>query len=428
MKTTIAQTITFGRKGDARDYQAYGWSVPEDGFTWTDGPTAGLILPVPSAPHGFFLEFYFWVNGGPKHIDTQRVIVSVNGRQVGQATAAGRMRLAFRAPPVKLPAGRLIVNLDLPDAAKPTYGNDSRTLGLAMISLRIMPLAEAVTHVRPRTSSLPPAPDKATAIELAERITGLSVSDLAMRIESLGKNCEPGFFQRKCGAEPISLLRFSGLYLFCLVTSIDDGFPGLGDTARIDPVPDEADLKDWIIYERRHMLRYHTWVGIKDATAEDMRAREAKRLPFLRRKLLEDLENGEKIFVHLHNREMPDEEIWPLFLAIRRRGPGALLCICAADETHPPGHVEEIVPGLMRTYFSHFSSAGIGRELSMPEWLAACTNAWLLTRQSVPASKAAQVPRTAAAIPPRQRPTPEPHPTLADVVVDARETVDVSGD
>jgi hypothetical protein len=244
-----------------------------------------------------------------------------------------------------------------------------------------MPLSEPVHASRLRSCAIPPAPDTKSAIELAQRVTGLSIADIAMKIESLGVNCEPGFFQRKCGVEPLSLLRFSGVIIHTLIASIDDGFADLGNMANIDPVPDEADLKDWIIYERKHMLRYHSWVRIGDATAEAMRKREAKKLPFLKNKFLEDLEDGEKIFVHQHNRIMPDEEILALFLAIRRRGPGALLCIGPADAAHQPGLVEEICPGLMRGYFSHFSSAGVGRDLSMPQWLAVCTNALSLTRR-----------------------------------------------
>lgn len=389
MKTQISKAIKFGRDGDAQDFQAYGWSHPEDGFTWTDGPVAGLVFPAPEAPYGLFIELFFWVNGGTNGAGTQRIIASVNGRPAGTATANGRMRLAFRCARLPPADSRIVINLDLPDAARPTHGKDPRMLGLAVMSLRIMPLLETAQIPDKRTCPSILANDKKTAAELAERQTGLTVAELAMKIESLGVNCEPGFFQRKCGIEPLSLLRFSGVVLYNLTRSIDDGFADLGEKASIDPVPDEADLKDWIIYERRHSLRYHTWVKIGDASIEDMKKREAKRLPFLRNKLLDDLEEGKKIFVHMQSRTLLDAEIWPLFLAIRRRGPGALLVIGPSDPEHPPGVVEEIAPGLMRGYFSHFSQANIGKDLSMPQWLAVCTGAWNLRNNiAAPLTKA----------------------------------------
>jgi hypothetical protein len=387
MKTRIGQTVEFGRDGDARDYQAYGWSLPEDGYNWTDGPAAGLVVPLPEAPHGFFIELFFWVNGGADATGSQRIIASVNGRPIGQATAYGRMRLVFRAPRLAPTDSRVIINLELPDAARPAHRKDDRVLGLAVMSLRIMPLLEAVPAFNARTCAIPLAADDKSAVELAQRITGLTIADIAMKIESLGFNCEPGFFQRKCGVEPLGLLRFAGVIIHKLIASIDDGFAELGNTATIDPIPDELGLKDWVVYERRHTLRYHTWVRIGDATAETIREREAKKLPFLKNKFFEDIEDGTKIFVHQHNRIMPDAEILALFLAIRRRGPGALLCIGPADDAHQPGLVEEIYPGLMRGYFGHFSSLANGRELSMPEWLAVCANA-LTLRNNLTLAKA----------------------------------------
>ena len=387
MKTRIEQIVNFGRDGNAADFYAYGWSVPEDGFTWTDGLAAGLVLPAPKAPHGLYIELFFGVHGPQNGTGSQRLIMSVNGLEVGQSRVKGRMRLAWRVPPLGKMDRRLLIGLALPDAEKPVHEKDPRVLGLAVTSLRIMPLTEPDTDFTPRISAFPVSYDVESASSLTERVTGLTVSQLAMTIESMGVNCEPGFFQRKCGAEPLSLLRFSGVIMHCLVPSLDDGFADIGNTDALDPVPDETDLKDWIIYERRHTLRYHTWVRVPDASIDQMKRREAKRLPFLRNKLLEDLELGEKIFVHQDRRVIADEELVPLALAIRRRGPGRLLSIGPADPAHQAGMVEEIRPGLMRGYFSQFSDALAGKDLSVPEWLAVCMNAWLLARNPPPVGK-----------------------------------------
>jgi hypothetical protein len=373
MRTTIDRVISFGRAGNAQDCYAYGWSVPETGFTWTDGKAAGLVLPAPNAPFGFFMELFFWVNGGLDGAGTQRLALFVNGAEIGRSVTRHRMRLAWYVPPLPARDDRLIVNLDLPDARR---GDDPRLLGLAMMSMRLMPLVERPAPFVRRIAAIPPLDDEAAARALVERVTTMPLRQLALELESLGANCEPGFFQRRCGAEPLSLLRFSGIVLYELVASIDCGFAGLGDEASIDPIVDETDLSDWIIYERRHLIRYHTWVRVSDASAEAMKRREVKRLPFLQRKLLEDLGDGTKTFVYQQDRAISDAELLPLFLAVRRWGRGALLCIAPAEEDHPAGLVREICPGLMRGYFSRFSNSQTG--LSMPDWLAVCAAAWIL--------------------------------------------------
>jgi hypothetical protein len=72
--------------------------------------------------------------------------------------------------------------------------------------------------------------------------------------------------------------------------------------------------------------------------------------------------------------------------------------------------VEEIFPGLMRGYFSRFTSPDNRRDPCMPEWLAVCTHALLLTREPAPVPKAAPAQRPAGEIPP----APEPLPVLAN--------------
>jgi hypothetical protein len=330
----------------------------------------------PDAPYGFFIELLFIVHGFPDGAGTQRLIVSVNGREIGTSIVRGRVRLAWNVPPLPQRDSHMVINFGLPDAIQPSHGSDQRYLGISATSLRIMKLLEPMLDFPVRITALTPANEPRIAKAITERMTTLTPAQLALNFESLGVNCEPGFFQRKCGVEPLGLLRFSGVLLHSLVNSIDDGFAGLGDAAKIDPVPDESDLKDWVIYERRHLLRYHTWVRVSDATIDELKNREAKRLPFLKRKFFEDLEEGRKIFIHLDNRVIPDEELWPLFLAIRRRGRGRLLCIGPAAPTNPAGMVQEIAPGLMRGYFSHFSV--VEDDLSMTEWLAICCSAWLL--------------------------------------------------
>ena len=377
MRTEITQTITFGREGDAQIYLAFGWSDPEDGFTWIDGTAAGLIVPMPNAPNGFFIELHGWPHLGGRGESGQCLMLTANGQDIGKTVIDRHMRVAWFVPPQRAGDRNLVIGISVPDAAKPTNGADDRMLAFAAISLRIMPAASNVEKFRPRVAALPVASNDQLAREFASRMLGSSISDIALQVESIGCNCELGFFQRFCGVEPLSLLRFSGVMPRHLVESLDNQFQFLGNQDAIDPVPEETNLRDWIVYERRHFLRYHTWVDVNDATREQMRVRESKKLGFLRTKFLDDLRESQKIFVHHDARAMGMEVVLPLFLAIRRYGPATLLYLVPSDDEHQPGLVEEILPGLLRGYMSRFSIGG-EVEPSTPDWLAVISGAMLL--------------------------------------------------
>ena len=57
--------------------------------------------------------------------------------------------------------------------------------------------------------------------------------DLVLQFESLGDNCEFGLVQRKAGAEPLGLLRFSSAPLPRLVRALRERFDGLTDPANV---------------------------------------------------------------------------------------------------------------------------------------------------------------------------------------------------
>ena len=66
--------------------------------------------------------------------------------------------------------------------------------------------------------------------------------DLMLRFESLGQNCEFGLVQRRCGSEPLGLLRFASTPLPHLLAAFEGGFEGLGgpDAIEIIPSPNEG--------------------------------------------------------------------------------------------------------------------------------------------------------------------------------------------
>jgi hypothetical protein len=103
-------------------------------------------------------------------------------------------------------------------------------------------------------------------------------------------------------------------------------------------------------------------------------------LQFLSRKLIEDLEQGNKIFVYrLTDRHLSDAELDRLHAATRAYGDNTLLYVRYQDAEHPNGTVELVKPGLMIGYIDRFKMSRTGELSAAPptaSWLKICQNAF----------------------------------------------------
>lgn len=120
-----------------------GWASPEHDFTWTTGPRASLRFRV-DRPGPFTLELdtaaYL-----PRPDSTQRVVVKVNGTEVGalEYDTAHNRALRTIEVPARLVGSDRIVRLEL-DVSQPrspsSFGNsaDMRPLGIAVRSIRVV--------------------------------------------------------------------------------------------------------------------------------------------------------------------------------------------------------------------------------------------------------------------------------------------------
>ena len=107
-----------------------------------------------------------------------------------------------------------------------------------------------------------------------------------------------------------------------------------------------------------------------------------RRLRFLTGKLIEDLQQGNKIFVYrLTDRNLTDVELERLRTAMRAYGDNMLLYVRYQDDAHPNGTVELVKPGLMIGYIDRFKMSPTGELSAAPptgSWLKLCENAWSL--------------------------------------------------
>jgi hypothetical protein len=200
-----------------------------------------------------------------------------------------------------------------------------------------------------------------------------------LKFENLGENCEFGLVQRRLGAEPLGLLRFSSTPILKLIDALNLRFEGLG---RPELVEVRASEKEYMVLDKKFGFLYHPWVSLGDADPKEIHARECGRLPFLVSKLIDDLEEGEKIFVYHGMRKLSETIVLRLVEALRRYSKATLLWVEVEDEAHPAGTVKELTEGLLKGYIDRFAPGENAHDISLEPWIAICRNAYALARRS----------------------------------------------
>jgi hypothetical protein len=382
-----ALTIDLGVGGNSADYLLGGWSHPERGFAWTSGPTSSLRLPRPAAPNGWVLEIDCSPYLHPPALQAQTLIVRVDGKEIGTTRLRFAHGVGYWVPPTEPDGSDIIAELDHPDATPPrdiSSSLDARPISLMVRAIRMLVIDEPTALPPVATSAIrldTELVSQEAAAAAAAALIDIPARELVARFEALIGNCEFGFFQRRCGAEPLSLLRFAAGRMRPVYAGIESGFAGLGETEDIKPILN-ARGNEWMIEEQRFGLIYHTFTPPDQATQEAMRSREAIKLKFLARKFMEDVADGSKIFVCKDELGMSVPEVTPLLLALNRRGPCTMLWATGPDTpARQPGTVEMILPRLYRGYLDRLSPRHDPSDLSVAGWLSVCVNAFLLFRQ-----------------------------------------------
>jgi hypothetical protein len=387
-------TINFGASGNSLSYLGGGWARAEENFTWAIGQESHLLLPLGQEPREFVLMMSVIPFVHPPALSVQRLIVSIDETTIGMTSLSRPTVLAWRIPVGLIRrAERTLVTLWHPDVARPrdlSAGADDRELAFSVSEVRVfhLPAAMAADHPVPPGLSLGgmPSPGFGThpGIDLKEwltRRTGLSLAELAASFESIGDNCEFGLVQRRCDTEPLGLLRFSGSLSNDVVRGLEQEFEGIGEPADITPVLEgDEGRREFMIHERKYGLVYHTFVYEGERTADLMRQQEATRLKFLRRKFVEELDAGDKIFVFRRATPVPESEILPLFLALNRRRANTLLWVVPEEPGRPSGTVEVLMTGLLKGYIDRFAPGENAHDFSFDAWVRICVHAFLLNR------------------------------------------------
>ena len=209
-----------------------------------------------------------------------------------------------------------------------------------------------------------------------------NLAEFMLQFESLGDNCEFGVVQRHFGAEPLGLLRFTSTPLRLLAAAIERRFEGVGD-------PANTDLKvvngEYMTTDKRFHMAMHTFIRETGDDREKRLISVCRRLRFLRDKLLADLAEAHKILVYGCTEPLNDDEIQPLWHAIRAYGNNRLLLVRAADAGNPAGSVRLLADGFVAGYVDKLD---VGAP-SFDVWLTIClaTKEYLGERLTIPFEK-----------------------------------------
>jgi hypothetical protein len=172
---------------------------------------------------------------------------------------------------------------------------------------------------------------------------------VCLAFENLGENCEVGLLQRHFGAEPLGLLRFSALDISDLIAAVRENFAGVGDPAQtqLHASPHNG---EYYSIDDRYKINSHGLIFSADVVPRAAHAAICRRATFLRRKLLEDLEDGLKIFIFKTGDQTPAALVLDLLAALRRHGPVTLLWVRPSLDAALQGRVSWLAEGLMGGY------------------------------------------------------------------------------
>lgn len=214
---------------------------------------------------------------------------------------------------------------------------------------------------------------RAVVTENPDKSDVTPLRSLFMQFESLGENCEFGLVQRRFGAEPLGLLRWTHTRPETLIHLLNSNFSGLGEDGNVRIK--HPDAHEYYIEDTVYGIVFHTFTSqYKDSESEFL-ASQSRRLRWLRDKMLADLSEGAKTFVYKFHDSDSSVHLQPLVHALSRYGGCRLLCISQADQDNLAASVRTDGSGLFFAYLSRLSPTAVpNTEWDIPfgEWISIC--------------------------------------------------------
>lgn len=192
---------------------------------------------------------------------------------------------------------------------------------------------------------------------------------LMRRFCSLGDNCEFGLVQRFYGAEPLDLMRWAAVGIGPLFRMLSDKLRAIKDPSQISI---SISGRQYELTHAAYGFRWHAWATPQESEAEPILTRERRRVPFLGEKLLNDLSDGERIFVVKARDAFPAHAEDRIVQAIRSIGPAGVMLVGQGADA-----LSAMDDGVFRASIPRFATPGDVRldTIDAASWLSLCERA-----------------------------------------------------
>ncbi len=220
-------------------------------------------------------------------------------------------------------------------------------------------------------------------LAIATRITselGLTAGELVAKFDSFGDNCEFGFVQRHFGAEPLGAFRFANPRAEMIIEGLGKKFADLGTDVVVE-LDQQQPRREWILVDRIYDIRQHSFIWEGDPREVTIAAKMRRHCKYLRDKLIEDLVEGNKIYVIKSVPDVRPELARRVAAGVRNWGTGSVLWV--VDQGTGPA-IEDLGDGLLRGCVNGILPQGHPRwgEFAWSQWLAVMAGAWKIVIHS----------------------------------------------
>jgi hypothetical protein len=339
-----------------RDALDEAWLLDNDHAT-TDGP-ARITINLPPATEPLLLE----LDLQPATDQPTPLTLHANNHAIAADTlcTATKTTLAYPLQPTT------ILTLDL-QTPHPIH-----LFQLRIIATRPMPPPTQTLWPVIQSLFADTAPQAHAAI--IQHYTGLNREAFGLKFESIGSDCEFGFFQRDLGANPMSLFRFNAIDVPALVDGLEYGFHDADH-------PKLAYLKIYKTTGEEYFLQHHRY-GFRMHTnrfAEDIDEASAHRemlnaLKYFKTRFREVMLEADRIFVFQRKAPTLPAQMRAILARLQAYGPNKLLWV-SEDQTTPPGTVRHLGGGLLHGCIDHLAPPGKIDQYNLPAWTSLCINA-----------------------------------------------------
>ncbi|WP_158915976.1 hypothetical protein [Caulobacter sp. S45] len=191
---------------------------------------------------------------------------------------------------------------------------------------------------------------------------------LLSQFESLGDNCEFASLQKGFGVDLPGMFKWTETSVRMLTDTLGDNLAGGDDIANLKLETNTHD-GEYLLHHRLYKANSHTFARIALDDPDKVLQREHRRLILLKRKFLEDVQAGRRIYVFRSLRPVSEDQAADLHRALRRKGPNTLLWIRAAREPGHVGRVERRADGLMVAEIDTLATYEDGMTYTSRHWL-----------------------------------------------------------